>query len=85
VTSDCILAAMSETASIWSISSSNPHNDFIKRTEQLSEFRCIARRLFDETKAVYGNKAVLHVTYGGKFQDLKGVYLLEIIGRGERI
>jgi hypothetical protein len=61
VTPDRILTAMGETASIWSISSSKPHNDFIKRREQLSEFRGIARRLFDEIKAVYGNKAVLHV------------------------
>jgi hypothetical protein len=61
VTPDRIFAAMGETASIWSIFSSKPHNDFIKRKEQLSEFRSIARHLFDEIKAVHGDKTVLHV------------------------
>lgn len=61
VTTDRIITAMGGTASIWSISSSQPHNDFIKRREQLSEFRSIARRLFDEIKAIHGEKTVLHV------------------------
>jgi SMODS-associated and fused to various effectors sensor domain len=61
VTPDRILRAMGKTASIWSISSSKPHNDFIKTKAQLSEFRSIARGLFDEIKATHGNKTVLHV------------------------
>jgi len=61
VTPDRVFRAMGEPASVWSISTSKPHNDFIKTKEQLSEFRCIARSLFEEIKAVHGNKTVLHV------------------------
>jgi hypothetical protein len=38
-----------------------PHNDVIKTREQLRQFRSGARLVFDEIKAVHGQKSLLHV------------------------
>ena len=61
VATDRIIAVAGESASLWTISVPMPHNDVIKTREQLRQFRSVARLVFDEIKAVHGQKSLLHV------------------------
>ena len=46
---------------IWSITAEEPHNDIMRRAEDLRTFRRLLRRTFNEIKAVCGREAEIHV------------------------
>lgn len=48
-------------AQIWSITANDPHNDIMRRAEDLRAFRRLLRRTFDRIKAVSGSNAEIHV------------------------
>lgn len=61
VTDDRIHAVLGENVAIWSLTAENPHNDIMRRPEDLAEFRRYLRRLFDKIKAMHGESTVIHV------------------------
>jgi hypothetical protein len=61
VATDRIASVLGKEASIWTVTVQNPHNDLVKSTVQLSEFRSLIRRLLNEIKAAYGQATLLHV------------------------
>jgi len=61
ITEDRIRAVLGSNVSIWRMSISRPHNDFMKSPRQLLAFRQAARRVLDSIKAVHGQDANLHV------------------------
>ncbi|MEE4211270.1 MAG: HNH endonuclease [Parvularcula sp.] len=56
-----IHSVLGDDASIWSVTTPAPHNDVLKRTEDLSEFRRVLRQLYDEIKATCGPEAVINL------------------------
>jgi hypothetical protein len=56
-----IYKVLGEDAAIWSITSENPHNDTMRRPEDLVEFKRQLRRLLDRIKATHGENAVINV------------------------
>jgi len=61
VTDDRIRAVLGDGAAIWSLTAENPHNDIMRRPEDLVEFKRHLRRLLDRIKAVHGEKATINV------------------------
>ena len=61
VTDDRIRAVLGDDAAIWSLTAESPHNDIMRRPEDLVEFKRHLRRLFDQIKAVHGENAVINV------------------------
>lgn len=58
---DRIHTAIGRQASIWAIEADAPHNDILKRTDDLSEFRRRLRTVLDQIKATHGQNTPLHV------------------------
>jgi hypothetical protein len=48
-----IQSVLGQDASIWSVTTPSPHNDVLKRRENLEQFRREMRKLFDRIKAVH--------------------------------
>jgi hypothetical protein len=46
---------------VWSITAKSPHNDIIRRSEDLSQFRRLLRQMLDRMKASHGTIERLHV------------------------
>jgi hypothetical protein len=46
---------------IWAIEAQDPHNDVMKRRDDLAEFRRLLRRTFNLIKATHGEAATIHV------------------------
>jgi len=61
ITEDRIRPLFAEPISIWTITHSEPNNDFLKSRKILSEFRKICRVFFDKVKARHGQDNLLHV------------------------
>ncbi len=61
ITDDRIRAVMGDDAAIWALTADNPHNDIMRRPEDLSEFKRQLRRLLDRIKAVHGEQAVVNI------------------------
>lgn len=61
VTDDRIRAVLGDDAAIWSLAAENPHNDIMRRPEDLVEFKRHLRRLLDRIKAVHGEMATINV------------------------
>jgi hypothetical protein len=61
VTDDRIRAVLGDEVAIWSLTAENPHNDIMRRPEDLVEFKRHLRRLFDRIKAVHGENAIINV------------------------
>jgi hypothetical protein len=61
VTDDRIHRVLGNDAQIWSITANDPHNDIMRRAEDLRAFRRLLRRTFDRIKAVSGSNAEIHV------------------------
>lgn len=61
VVDDRIHRAIGPHAAIWAIEAETPHNDILKRTDDLSEFRRRLRTVLDQIKAVHGQDTPLHV------------------------
>lgn len=56
-----IRAVLGNDTAIWSLTTENPHNDIMRRPEDLIEFRRHLRRLLDRIKAVHGENATINV------------------------
>lgn len=52
---------LGEDAAIWSITAENPHNDIVRRQDDLGVYRTHLRRLLDRIKAHHGENAVINV------------------------
>lgn len=61
VTDDRISAVLGGDVAIWSLTAEAPHNDIMRRPEDLVEFKRHLRRLFDRIKAVHGERATINV------------------------
>jgi len=61
VADDRIYAVLGPDAAIWSLAAQNPHNDIMRRPEDLAEFRRRLRRLLDGIKSVHGEDVVINV------------------------
>lgn len=61
VTDDRIRAVLGDDVAIWSLTTENPHNDIMRRPEDLVEFKRHLRRLLDRIKAIHGEKATINV------------------------
>lgn len=61
ITDERIRAVLGDDTAIWSIIAENPHNDIMRRPEDLVEFRRHFRRLLDRIKAVHGENATISV------------------------
>lgn len=61
VKDDRIHRVLGSDVPIWSITADNPHNDIMRRAEDLRNFRRLLRRTFDRIKAVNGSHAEIHV------------------------
>lgn len=56
-----ILSVLGEPAAIWSITAENPHNDIMRRQDDLSVYKMHLRRMLDRIKAYHGENAVINV------------------------
>lgn len=61
ITKDRIEEVFEEPVSIWTITHEQPHNDFLKSREILSQFKTACRLFFDKVKAKHGQHSTLHV------------------------
>lgn len=61
VTDDCIHRVLGPEVPIWSITAAEPHNDIVRRAEDLRTWRRLLRRTFDQINAVCGSDAEVHV------------------------
>ncbi|WP_336057932.1 SAVED domain-containing protein [Nitratireductor sp. CH_MIT9313-5] len=58
---DRIFSILGENAAIWSITAENPHNDIMRRQDDLSIYKRHLRGMFDRIKAHHGENAVINV------------------------
>jgi hypothetical protein len=61
ITPDRILNVLGEDASLWVVTLSRPHNDWLQTRDQLRAFREMLRPLLDELKALHGQTTSLHI------------------------
>jgi hypothetical protein len=61
VTDERIVAALGRDAVIWAIEAEQPHNDVMKRSSDLVEFRRLVRSTFNAIKAAQGECATINV------------------------
>lgn len=61
VTDDRIQAVLGADVAIWSLIAEEPHNDIMRRPQDLSEFRQRIRRILDRIKVAHGEHAVVNV------------------------
>lgn len=52
---------LGEDAAIWSLTAERPHNDIMRRPDDLAAFRKLVRSMLDEIKAAHGEHAVVNV------------------------
>ncbi len=56
-----IRSTLGEDTAIWSITAETPHNDIMRRHEDLAIYKTHLRRLFDRIKAHHGEDATINV------------------------
>lgn len=61
VTNDRIRAVLGDDVAIWSLTAEEPHNDIMRRLQDLSDFRRRVRRILDRIKSVHGEEALVNV------------------------
>lgn len=61
VTDDRIHRVLGPDVPIWSITADEPHNDIMRRADDLRTYRRLLRSTFDRIKALNGSHAVIHV------------------------
>jgi hypothetical protein len=61
VSKERITSIVGQEASIWTVTTTTPHNDMMKSREQLSQLRSLLRLVFDQIKAAHGQSTLLHV------------------------
>lgn len=61
ITDDRIISVIGENGAVWSIVAENPHNDIMRRPDDLTQYKRHLRRLFDRIKAHHGEEAIINV------------------------
>ena len=61
VSHDRVTQAMGDDCSIWTITTEDPHNDYLKTKRNLQNFRECLRKAFNEIKFRHGSSQALHV------------------------
>lgn len=61
VTDDRIRRVLGDDVPIWSITAEDPHNDIMRRSEDLRTFRRLLRKTFERIKAVCGSHTEIHI------------------------
>jgi hypothetical protein len=61
VTDDRIRSVLGDDVAIWSIRARDPHNDVMRRPDDLQAFRRLLRTTFDRIKARSGESAVINL------------------------
>ncbi|WP_041259700.1 SAVED domain-containing protein [Fibrella aestuarina] len=61
ITADRIQAVLGPECAIWTLTHEQPHNDFLRTSNQLADFRNVLRRLLDAVKARHGQDTRLHI------------------------
>jgi hypothetical protein len=61
VTDERIFVALGPETAIWAIEADRPHNDIMKRSADLAEFRRLLRFTFNAIKAAHGEQATIHI------------------------
>lgn len=61
VSHDRVSQVMGDDCSIWTITTENPHNDYLKTKKHLQNFRECLRKAFNEIKFRHGSTHDLHV------------------------
>ena len=61
ITNDRIQAIMGRDCAIWTLTHAQPHNDYVRTADQVSNFRIVARKMLDNIKAQHGQDVELHV------------------------
>ena len=61
VTDDRVTDVLGADTAIWKIDAEQPHNDIMKRSVDLAEFRRLTRSIFNAIKARHGERAVINV------------------------
>ena len=56
-----IVDVLGHDARIWAIEAQEPHNDALKRREDLTQFRRLVRSMLNQIKAAHGEREVIHV------------------------
>lgn len=56
-----IREVLGENVAIWSITADEPHNDIMRRQDDLGVYKTHLRRLFDRIKAYHGENAVINL------------------------
>lgn len=56
-----IESVLGSNCTVWSITAKSPHNDIVRRPEDLSEFRRLLRQMLDRVKASHGSIERLHL------------------------
>lgn len=61
ITDDRVVSVLGEEISIWELTCAAPHNDIMRRRDDLSDYRSRIRRMLDEIKEQHGLHAELSV------------------------
>jgi hypothetical protein len=61
ITDDRIHSVLGKDVAIWSLTATTPHNDIMRRSEDLAQFRIHLRGLLNRIKAAHGESAVINV------------------------
>ena len=61
VTDERIRKVLGNDVPIWSITADEPHNDVMRRSEDLAAYRRLLRLAYDRIKATHGHDAEIHV------------------------
>jgi hypothetical protein len=61
ITDDRVHPIMEPDVSIWEITFDRPHNDVVRRPDDLSYFRTLARRAFEKIKVHHGEDSELFI------------------------
>ena len=61
VNDERIHRVLGEDVSIWSITAEEPHNDIVRHSDHLVEFRRLLRKTYDQIKAAHGDNNCIHI------------------------
>lgn len=61
INDDRIQGVLGNDVAIWAVTCDNPHNDIMRRPDDLAEFKRVLRRLLDRIKAYHGEHVAIDV------------------------
>ena len=61
ISDERITNVLGSNVSIWSIAAANPHNDLMRYSEDLAEFRKLMRKIYNDIKTTHGDNGVIHL------------------------